>query len=68
MDLGWQLAASAPVSKSKGASWVRGEKTGSEIKRYALTFMSPWPWVNPKTFLSLSPKQRARGGSNDMML
>lgn len=37
MDLWWQLAASAPVSKGKGATWIKEEKMGPEIKRYALT-------------------------------
>ena len=34
--------ASAPVSKGKGATWIKEEKMGPEIKRYALTFMSIW--------------------------
>ena len=40
MDLWWQLAASAPVSKGEGATWIKEEKMGPETKRYALTFMS----------------------------
>lgn len=40
MDLWWQLAVSALVSKGKGATWIKEEMMGPEIKRYALFFMS----------------------------
>lgn len=62
----WQLAASAPASKGKRASWVRGDKVGPEIRRYALTFISPWTRGSPSSSLSFNPKQMVVGESSDM--